>query len=153
MCSQHLKTHFHSCFRTKQYNSKSDWADFSKCSHHIIIIVFFCVFFYTYCVFFSQKTSTEPIKIQQVSLLIVLWYINTKLQEEMGVHWIKMYCEDNHPTGAFEIRLDPCSTLILGISGHRPGYFREASISSIMKVNWTQHCVFSYVLKEWTSWK
>ena len=45
-------------------------------------------------------------------------------------------------TGAFEIRSDPCSTHILGISGHRPGYFREASISSIMKVSWTQHCVF-----------
>ena len=54
-------------------------------------------------------------------------------------------------TGAFEIRSDSCSTHILGISGHRPGYFREASISSIMKVSWTQNCVYSYILKEWTS--
>ena len=59
----------------------------------------------------------------------------------------------SHTTGGFEIRSDPCSTHIWGISWHGPGYFREASISSIMKVSWTQHCVFSYDLKEWTSWK
>ena len=51
-------------------------------------------------------------------------------------------------TGAFEIRSDPCSIHFLGISEHRPGYFREASISSIVKASWTQFCVFSYVLKE-----
>ena len=79
--------------------------------------------------------------------------IKTEIKSSLKKNIKSKTCEVSLRTGAFEIRSDPCSTHILGISGHRPKYFREASISSIMKVSWTKHCVFSYVLKECTSWK
>ena len=77
-----------------------------------------------YCTLLCSKVKVSVYYICQsisVKSLVIEDFVS------QNIHQPNVF-DHNASTGAFEIRSDQCSTHILGISGHRPGYFREASI-------------------------